>query len=191
VLDKGIFNPGRLAWLPLAFMLEQDALQATVADQDGSDAAYQEVMTASYLTYQLHSYHMLVRRRFGDEVAGQVKTLQCEIFEREQAGAGAAVVFALNLVETALQTPVVGGKAGCVHFALPAEQSVALALLTGLPASPDYHAGHAQAGQSLEQLPGIDAGLAGFLEQGKHAVLETFMPLFSVPLTDAAWSGHG
>jgi hypothetical protein len=63
--------------------------------------------------------------------------------------------------------------------------------LTGLPESPDYHAGHEQAGQSLPQLQGTDARLASFLEQGKHAVLETFMPLFSVPLTDAAWSGHG
>lgn len=182
MLDEGYINPGHLAWLPLAFMIEQDVQQTGSTAVADSDAAYHEVMTTGSLVYQLYSYHGMVRRRFGDEVTRQVQELQCEIFEREQPGAGAAIVSALLLVETALHASVVGGKAGSVHFALPAELAVALALLLGLPESPDYYAGSKGDDRPVYSVPGIDDRLARLLERGKHATLEAFTPLFSMPL---------
>lgn len=179
MLDEGFINPGRLAWLPLAFMVEQDAQQTGCTAVADADAAYHEMMTTGCWVYQLYSYYGMVRRRFGEEVAKQVQELQCEIFEREQPGAGAAIISALQLVEIALHASVVGGKAGSAFVALPAELSVALALLMGLPESPDYYADGKGDDRPVYRVAGIDERLASLLEKSKHALLEAFNPVFS------------
>lgn len=183
MLDEGYIKPGRLAWLPLAFLVEQEEQQAELSVLAECDVAYRDVMTAGLWSYQLYSYQTLVRRRYGDEVARQVRALQCEIFESEQPGAGAAIDAALQLIETALYASVVGGAAGSVHFALPAELTVALALLLGLPESPDYYEGGHGQDRPVNSVPGVDERLASLLAKGQRAMLDTFTPLFSMSLS--------
>ncbi len=182
MLDEGYINPGRLAWLPLAFLVEQDQQQVALSE---SDTAYRDVMATGVWTYQLYGYHTLVRRRYGEEVARQVRALQCEILDSERPGAGAAIDSALQLVETALHASVVRGKIRSVNFAISAERTVALALLLGLPDSPDYNAGHCDRDRPANGVPDIDKRLAGMLVKGQLAMLEVFTPLFSMPQPEA------
>lgn len=183
LLNEEYINPGRLAWLPLAFLAEQDDQQAEFSLLAECDIAYRDVLTTGLWTYQLYSYQTLVRQHYGEEVVKQVRALQCEIFDREQPGAGAAIDSALQLVEMALHASVVGGNAGSVNFVLPAELAVALALLLGLPESPDYYQGSRGDDQPVSSVPGIDERLANLLAKGQTAMLEAFTPLFSVALS--------
>jgi hypothetical protein len=171
-------DPDRLARLPLAFLVEQD-VDFDIDGVAGNDvAAYREVMTAGLRLYQLYSYQGMVRRRFGERVAKKVHALQCRIIDSEQAGAGEAVDAALQLIELSLSAAVFGAEAGSVEFPVPAEQCVALALLTGLPESPDYLPDAQSSDRHLRCIANMEQQLAGLLVRGKQDMLRTFSPLF-------------
>lgn len=176
MLDEGLITPGRLAWLPLVYAAEQEFPDPLLTD---TDAPYRDVMLAGLRVYQLHCYQVMVRQRFGEDMAAQVRRLQCDIFDSEQHGAGAAFASALQLVEAGLNAAVVGGRAGSVRFALPAELSVALALLIGLPESPDFHDGASRSDRPVCQTPGMDERLAEQLATAQRSVLETFSPILA------------
>ena len=171
-------DPDRLARLPLVFLAEQD-VDFDIDGVAGDDVTtYREVMTAGLKLYQLFSYQGMVRRRFGEPVAKKVHTLQCRIIDSEHAGAGEAVEAALQLIERSLSVAVVGAEAGGVEFPVSAERRVALALLTGLPESPDYLPDAQNRDLRLPCIANMEQQLAGLLVRGKQDMLRTFSPLF-------------
>jgi len=176
--DTYFYEAERLAWLPLSFLAEQD-LPATLSDPlCGSAAAYHDVMLSSLWIYQLHAYRDLVRAGLGLGVADEVQAFQREILNREQAGSGDAVIDAMGLVDTALQAVCREARAHPGDNS-PGELGVAMALLMGLPDSPDYQETPAGLHEPVAwRLPGIEQCLAALLSAGQQALLSAFSPLF-------------
>lgn len=170
-------DPGRLAWLPLAFLAEQEIQFDGVTGDD--PAAYREVMIAGLRLYQLYIYQGIVRRRFGERIGRKVHALQCGIFDKEQAGAGKALDAALHLIERSLSAAMARADAGSVEFTLPTERHVALALLTGLPESPDYLPGKQSQNRQLHRLAGMEQQLAGLLVRAKQDLIGAFSPVLN------------
>jgi hypothetical protein len=172
-------DPGRLAWLPLTFLAEQE-LQSDAGVTGYDDLyAYREVMKAGSRLYQLYSYLGMVRRRFGDQVAQQVRALQCGVLDNDQPGAGKTVDTALQLIEHSLSAAVAGPENASTELPLPAEQYVALALLTSLPESPDYQPGMHNICWPPQSMMGAVQQLSGLRVKARQELLRAFSPLLN------------
>lgn len=181
----------RLAWLPIAYLAEQDESSEPFSLLAGVDKDYQEVITSALWIYMLHTYHGLVRRSFGGETERLVRLHQKAIFSEEKPDAGEAVEYALGLVDDALRVGVVGIPFRKTRFEAPAELRVALALLIGLPESPDHVVSEMYATEPVvHKRPGIDRHLSRILLSGQQKVLKIFCPVFDGfdPLVEPLWS---
>jgi len=168
----------RLAWLPIVFLTEQeDVLEQHSRDEDIEDA-YRDVLTTSLWVYSLYTYLGMVRRRFGHIMEIRVRDYQRAIFNDEEAGFGDSIFSALGLVDCALKAGVERDPDWNIQFKLPAELAVALALLLGLPDSPDYRSRKPKPSDyAAHRMPGIDWRLARVLARGKQEILKTFSPV--------------
>lgn len=169
----------RLAWLPIAFLAEQDSPSEQLAVAAGLDEGYREVVTTGLWAYLLHSYLTLVQQCFGESVARLVRGQQRMILRSELAGSAAVIETALALIDQA-------GKAGPVDtpgrrsgVAFSSELDVSMLLLLCLPGSPDYRcAGEQSADRAVHRLKGIDLFLARLLARRERELRETLLPVF-------------
>ncbi|MFQ5644365.1 MAG: hypothetical protein ACE5FQ_11800 [Thiogranum sp.] len=168
----------RLAWLPIIFIAEQeDVFERYGRDEDIEDA-YRSVTTTSLWVYLLHTYHGLVRSHFGSDTEDRVREIQRDIFNSEESASGDAIITALELVECALGVDVEVNPDWNIHFKMPEELAVALALLLGLPDSPDYRSRKAKLSDyAVHRMPCVDWRLARVLGRGRRALVEAFEPL--------------
>jgi hypothetical protein len=177
-------EPERLAMLSLAYIAEQDCVALVTDTAAGRDPAYRDVMLSALWIYLLHSYLELIRVHRGHDMALAVQSLQCALFDREQPGSGDAMASAIQLVDIALEV-LHNEDITRSGYSLPVELGVSLALLLGLPESPDYHRADRRSlhdGKDC-QTSGVDERMADILHSGKRKLLEAFSPLFLSPVS--------
>ena len=168
----------RLAWLPIVFMSEQEDVFEQYGRDEGIEDAYSDVIRTSLWVYLLYTYHGLVRRRFGSATEMRVRDFQRDIFEDEQSGSGEAMIAAMELVERALKSGLERDTDWSIQFKMPAELAVALALLLGLPDSPDFRSRKPKpADYAVHRMPGVDWRLARVLARGQKEIIRTFAPI--------------
>jgi len=126
-----------LAALPVSFLSEQGERLAGLCKQVDSSAGYCDLFASSVWVYSMHVYMTMVREKMGHKVADTVWSHQRCMLDEAQAGAGDSMDLAFMLIDRALDPGDlqldVPGAAG---YRLP-EARVALALLLGMPESPD------------------------------------------------------
>jgi len=128
----------RLAMLPLAYLAEQEELFEQCGKRRGVTEAYRDIFILGIWAYQLHVYLDLVRGHFGLDARRRVWAYQRKTLDQE-GGAGQLIERAFRLIEIALE---LGDKSTPDPLAgewLSRELAVAVALLFGMPESPDYH----------------------------------------------------
>lgn len=167
-----------LAWLPIVFLSEQEDVFEQYGRDEGIEDAYRDLIRASLWVYLLYTYHGLVRRRFGSATEMRVRDFQRDIFEDEQSGSGEAMIAALELVESALKSGMERDTDWSIQFKMPAELAVALALLLGLPDSPDFRSRKPKpADYAVHRMPGVDWRLARVLARAQKQIIKTFAPI--------------
>jgi len=168
----------RLAWLPIVFLTEQEDMFERYGRDEDIEDAYRDVISTSLWVYLLYTYHGMVRRRFDGVTEARVREIQRDIFNEEQPGCGDSMLAALELVGCALIAGVERDPGWCIQFKMPAELAVALALLLGLPDSPDYRSRKPKpADYAVHRMPGVDWRLANVLARGQQEIVKTFSPI--------------
>ncbi|GMQ83297.1 MAG: hypothetical protein BMS9Abin06_0030 [Gammaproteobacteria bacterium] len=168
----------RLAWLPIVFLTEQENMFERYGRDEDIEDAYRDVITTSLWVYLLYTYHGMVRRHFDSATETRVREIQLDIFNDEQPGSGDSILAALELVECALSAGVERDPDWSIQFKMPTELAVALALLLGLPDSPDYRARKPKtADYAVHRMPGVDWRLARALARGRQELIKTFSPI--------------
>lgn len=168
----------RLAWLPIVFMSEQEDIFKQYGRDEDIEKTYSDVITTSLWVYLLYTYHGMVRTRLGSATKDRVREYQRDIFNDEHPGSGDAIIAALELVECALRAAVEHDPDWSIPFKMPAELAVALALLLGLPDSPDFRSRKPKpADYAVHRMPGVDWRLARVLARGQQEIIKTFSPI--------------
>jgi len=166
-----------LAALPVDYLTRQDALLERMRVDEGALNPYREVFITGVRAYQQHAYLELVQWTYGRAVAQQVAVHQHRLLEFT-TGRGRCDEQALDLIEGALDTRAVSAATREGEIEIPIEMNVALALLLGLPESPDYAAtGARRAAQIVCMQPEIDWRLAHCLMCARDEMKTTFLPL--------------
>jgi hypothetical protein len=175
-----------LAALPVEYLTRQAALLGRMHVDEEAFRPYREVFITATRAYQQHTYLELVQWTYGRTVARQVEVHQRRLLEFT-TGSGSSIGRALGLIEGALETPVVSAATREGEIEIPIEMNVALALLLGLPESPDYVI---TAGRRAEQItrmqPEIDWRLAHCLSCAREEMKSSFMPVFTCLEDNAA-----
>jgi hypothetical protein len=166
-----------LAALPVDYLTRQDALLERMRVDEGALNPYREVFITGVRAYQQQAYLELVQWTYGRAVAQQVAVHQHRLLEFT-TGRGCRVEQALALVEGALDTRAVSAATREGEIEIPIEMNVALALLLGMPESPDYAATAARrAAQIVCMQPEIDWRLARCLMYAREEMKATFLPM--------------
>jgi hypothetical protein len=168
-----------LAALPIEYLSRQGALLERLCVDERAFKPYHEVFLTGTRAYQQHAYLELVRWTYGRNVAQQVEVHQHRLLEFS-TGSGRCIEQALDLIEGALDTRAVRADTRQGEIKIPIEMNVALALLLGMPESPDYAA---TAGLRAEQIvrmqPEIDWRLAHCLTCAREEMRKAFLPVFA------------
>jgi hypothetical protein len=166
-----------LAALPIEYLTRQEALLERMHVDEGALNPYREVFITGTRAYQQHAYLELVRWTYGRAVAQQVAVQQHRLLEFT-TGRGRCVEQALGLVEGALDTRAVSAATREGEIEIPIEMNVALALLLGLPESPDYSATATRRAEQIARMqPEIDWRLAHCLTCAREELNQTFLPM--------------
>jgi hypothetical protein len=166
-----------LAALPIEYLTRQDALLERMHVDKAALNPYREVFITGTRAYQQHSYLELVRWIYGRAVAQQVAVHQHRLLEFT-TGRAHCVKQALGLIEGALDTRVVSAVSREGVIEIPIEMNVALALLLGLPESPDYAATATRRAEQIARMqPEIDWRLAHCLACAREEMNHTFLPM--------------
>jgi hypothetical protein len=168
-----------LAALPIEYLSRQEALLERLRVDERAFTPYREVFITGARAYQQHAYLELVRWTYGRAVAQQVEIHQRRLLEFS-TGSGRSIGQALELVGGALATRVVSADTREGEIEIPIEMNVALALLLGLPESPDYVATTARRVEQITCMqPDIDWRLAHCLSCAREEMNTTFLPVIS------------
>lgn len=168
-----------LAALPVEYLARKDALLERMRVDERALTPYREVFLTGTRAYQQHTYLALVRRTYGRAVAHQVEVHQHRLLDF-MTGRGRRIEQALNLIEGALDTRAVSAATHEGEIEIPIEMNVALALLLGLPESPDYAATAARRAEQIARMqPEIDWRLAHCLSIAREEMENTFLPVFA------------
>lgn len=168
-----------LAALPVEYLRRQETLLAWLKVGERALESYREVFVTGVRAYQQYTYLELVGWTWGREVARQVAVHQHRLLDFA-AGRGGNTGHALRLIEGALETRPVSAATHSGEIAIPIEMNVALALLLGLPESPDYVTTAAQRFEQIARMqPEIDWCLAHCLAQGREEMKNVFLPAFT------------
>lgn len=127
----------RLALLPIGYLLEQEDPFDEFCEERGIPEAYRDIFVASAWAYQLYIYLDLIQERYGQDIADEVREQQCRVFEK-LATAGSAIELALDLIEGAAGLGKLVVPLQYCEFDIPLEMNISMALLLGLPESPDF-----------------------------------------------------
>ena len=168
-----------LAALPIEYLTRQEALLEWMRVDERAFKPYREVFITGTRAYQQHTYLKLVRWTYGRTVAQQVEVHQHRLLEFT-TGRGRCIAQALDLIEGALDTRAVRADTREGEIEIPIEMNMALALLLGLPESPDYvSTATRRAEQIMRMQPEIDWRLAHCLRCAREEMQNTFLPIFS------------
>ncbi|MGD2056552.1 MAG: hypothetical protein PVJ15_07070 [Gammaproteobacteria bacterium] len=166
-----------LAALPVDYLTRQEALLERMRVDEGALNPYQGVFITGVRAYQQHAYLELLRWTYGRAVAQQVAVYQHRLLEFT-TGRGRCVEQALGLIEGALDTQAVSATTREGEIKIPIEMNVALALLLGLPESPDFAATAARRAENVARMqPEIDWRLAHCLMCAREEIGSTFLPM--------------
>jgi hypothetical protein len=141
-------------------------------------ASLEDIADLSVWGYQLFVYSLLIRQKFGEEVAKVVRTQMILILDREkEANFGRYFNEVFEVIERGIdasaKTPTIETKDG-TKIPVPAEIPIALALLAQMPGSPFF-------ATDAKKLPTFtneeDTVLAHCLILGKKAAIEEFSQL--------------
>ena len=166
-----------LAALPIDYLARQDGLLERIRADECAFNPYREVFITGMRAYQQHTYLELVRRNYDRAVAHQVEVHQRHMLDF-MTGTGRCLEQALDLIEGALDTRAVSAATCEGEIEIPIEMNVALALLLGLPESPDYVAtAERRAEQITRMQPEIDWRLAQGLARAREEMVKTFSPV--------------
>jgi hypothetical protein len=166
-----------LAALPIEYLTRQDALLERMRVDEDALNPYREVFITGTRAYQQHAYLELVQWTYGRAVARQVAVHQHRLLEFT-TGRGCRSKQALDLIEGALDTPAVSAATLEGVIEIPIEMNVALALLLGLPESPDYAATAARRAEQIGCMqPEIDWRLAHCLTCAREEMKNIFLPM--------------
>jgi hypothetical protein len=168
-----------LAALPVEYLARQEARFERMRVDERAFTPYREVFITGTRAYQQHAYLELVRRLYGRAVAQQVEVHQRRLLDF-MTGGGLCLERALTLIEGALDTSAVIATTREGEIEIPIEMNVALALLLGLPESPDYAATAAQRAVQITRMqPEIDWRLAHCLSIAREEMENAFLPVFA------------
>ena len=140
-MKSGQSDPGSdnylhcLAVLPISFLGEQGDRIAELCNQSAIGDNYRNLFVSSTWVYPMHAYMALVREHMGVAVAEAVWSRQRKMLDEADAGAGESMESAFMLIDEALDMSSFRMEAASQF--LP-EVRVAMALLLGMPESPDY-----------------------------------------------------
>jgi len=166
-----------LAALPVDYLTRQDALLERMHVDEGALNPYRDVFITGTRAYQHHVYLELVRWTYGRAVAQQIAVHQQRLLEFT-TGRGRCLVQALGLIEGALDTRAVSATTREGEIGIPIEMNVALALLLGLPESPDYAATATRRAEKIARMQAeIDWRLAHCLMCAREEMKTTFHPM--------------
>ncbi len=127
-----------LAILPISFLSEQGDRLAELCNQTASGDNYRDLFVSSIWVYPMHAYMTLVREKMGAAVAEAVWSHQRGMLDEAGTGAGDAMESAFMLIDRALDLDDFRMDGlDAPNYVLP-EARIALALLLGMPESPDY-----------------------------------------------------
>ena len=124
-----------LAVLPISFLGEQGDRIAELCNQMAIGNNYRNLFVSSVWVYPMHAYRALVREHMGVAVAEAVWSRQRKMLDEADAGAGRSMESTFTLIDEALDMSSFRTEAASQF--LP-EVRVAMALLLGMPESPDY-----------------------------------------------------
>jgi hypothetical protein len=168
-----------LAALPIEYLARRDTLPDRRRVDERAFTPYRTVFITGTRAYQQHTYLELVRWTYGRAVAHQVEVHQRRLLDFT-TGRGRGIEQALDLIEGALDTRVVSAATHQGEIEIPIEMNVALALLLGLPESPDYAATAARRAEQITRMqPEIDWRLAHCLSIAREEMEAAFLPVFA------------
>jgi len=168
-----------LAALPIEYLTRQAALLERMRVDARAFKPYREVFITGTRAYQQHTYLELVRWTYGRTVARQVEVHQQHLLEFT-TGRGRCIEQALDLIEGALDTRAVSAATCEGEIEIPIEMNAALALLLGLPGSPDYAVTPDRRVEQITRMqPEIDWRLAHCLTRAREEMRNTFLPMFT------------
>ena len=168
-----------LAALPVEYLTRQAALRERLRVDEPAFKPYREVFITGVRAYQQYAYLELVQGSYGRAVARQVEVHQHRLLDFT-TGRGEYIGQALGLIEGALDTRVVSAVTREGEIAIPIEMNVALALLLGLPESPDYAVTAARRAEQIARMrPEIDWRLAHCLACARDEIRTAFLPVFT------------
>ena len=177
-----------LAALPVAYLTRQSVLSERLRVDEYMLKSYREVFVTGVRAYQQFAYLELVKRSYGRAVAQQVEVHQRRLLDLT-TGRGEGIRRALRLIEGALETRTVSAATREGEIAIPIEMNVALALLLGLPESPDYALTSVLRAEQITRMqPEIDWRLAHCLTCAREEIRTVFLPVFT-SLDDCAAGG--
>jgi len=168
-----------LAILPISFLSEQGDRFAGLYDQSAIGENYRDLFASSVWVYSLHSYLALVRGKLGEEAAEAVWSRQRSMFDESEAGAGQSMESAFMLIDAALTLPrfSLGEREAAIN--VPPEIRVALALLLGMPESPDFASGMYERSERVRTMQAeVEGRLACCLLHARAALLAACSNLF-------------
>ena len=124
-----------LAVLPISFLGEQGDRIAELCNPSTIGDNYRNLFVSSVWVFPMHAYRALVREHMGVAVAEAVWSRQRQMLDEADAGAGRSMESAFTLIDEALDMSSFRTEAASQF--LPVVR-VAMALLLGMPESPDY-----------------------------------------------------
>ncbi len=174
-----------LAELPITFLSEQGDRFAGMCDQPVILNSYRDLFFTSVWVYPLHAYIALLRKQLGAEVADAVWSRQRAMFDEIDTGVSQSIDAAFMLIDSALDPGRVGSDESEDSVEVAPETRVALALLLGMPESPDYASGMDERSERIRTMQTEAEGcLARSLVRAREALLDACSELFPHDQTD-------
>ena len=143
------------------------------------EESYRAVINTGVRAYQLHTYLDLVQQYFGRQIRHLVHKRQLDLLD----GVGETdqvIEKTFELIMAALETTAITIPTYHGDFKVPLEMNVALLLLLDAPQSPDCVSDPAMRSDQIDRIgKDVDWCFAEGLVQGRKAITDTFVPMFS------------
>lgn len=162
----------QLATWPIEYLLEQDAQFEQDFTASTVDETYRAVFIAGTWAYLIHGYLGSLQAVFGLAIQQQIRSVLLQVLER-LAGAAEATEYTLQLITGAKEIGRLRVEYYEQEIEIPLEMNVALALLLGLPESPDFAPSAFQRTEQIKKMaPDVEQFFSDYLaHQGQRILL--------------------
>ena len=166
-----------LAVLPVDYMERLGDPLRQVCSGKVIDPACRNVFVTGIRAYQLVIYLKLVREHYGRGVANQIGNYQRRLLTEQ---ADNDIPHAIDLIQGALESDAVCVETDCGNIDIPIEMNLAMALLLGVPGSPNYVAHPELRSAQIDSMNAeIDWSLSQCLGRARERMEEVFSPLLT------------